>query len=70
MTLTIRRVVTGHDERGRAVVLKQGQAVIWPTGYRPGTGNRGHYRIGVRYGISTVHTGTRHALVVNFHDTA
>lgn len=56
--------------RGRAVVLKQGQAVIWPTGSRPGTGNRGYYRIGVRYGISTVHTGTRYALGVNFHDTA
>ncbi|HEX5406086.1 MAG TPA: 2OG-Fe(II) oxygenase [Pseudonocardiaceae bacterium] len=58
------------QSRGRAVVLKQGQAVIWPTYCRPGTSNRGHYRIGVRYGISTVHTGVRHALGVNFHDTA
>jgi hypothetical protein len=56
------------QSRGRAVVLKQGQAVIWPTSQRPGTGNRGHYRIGVRHGTSTVHTGTRHTLEINFHD--
>jgi hypothetical protein len=57
------------QSRGRAVVLKQGHAVIWPTSQRPGTGNRGHYRIGVRHGTSTVHTGTRHTLEINFHDT-
>jgi hypothetical protein len=56
--------------RGRAITLKQGQAVIWPTRHRPGKGNRGHYRIGVRHGVSTVHTGTRHALGVVFHDAA
>jgi hypothetical protein len=56
------------QSRGRAVVLKQGQAVIWPTTQRPGKGNRGHYRIGVRHGTSTVHTGQRHALELNFHD--
>src|SRR5262249_36960320 len=39
------------QSRGRVVVLKQGQAVIWPTSWRPGTGNRGHYRIGVRHGM-------------------
>jgi hypothetical protein len=54
--------------RGRVVTLKQGQSVIWPTRLRPGLGNRGHYRIGVRYGISTVHTGTMYALGVTFHD--
>ena len=58
------------QSRGRVVQLKQGQGVIWPTSHRPGTGNRGHYRIEVRNGVSTVHTGRRHALVVTFHDTA
>lgn len=58
------------QSRARVVPLKQGQAVIWPTTSRPGTGNRGHYRIGVRHGISTIHTGTRHALSIMFHDTA
>jgi hypothetical protein len=56
------------QSRGRAVTLKQGQAVIWPTSQRPGTGNRGHYKIAVRHGTSTVHTGTRHTLEINFHD--
>lgn len=58
------------QSRGRVVPVKQGQGVIWPTSYRPGTGNRGHYRIEVRHGVSTVHTGVRHALGVMFHDTA
>jgi hypothetical protein len=56
--------------RARVVPVKQGQAVIWPSSSRPGTGNRGHYRINVRYGVSTVHTGTRHVLGITFHDTA
>jgi hypothetical protein len=57
------------QSRGRAVVLKQGQAVIYPTSWRPGTGNRGHYKINVRNGVSTVHTGARHTLKLSFHDT-
>jgi hypothetical protein len=57
------------QSRGRAVTLKLGQAVIWPTSHRPGTGNRGHYRISVRHGISTVHTGARYALKLNFQES-
>jgi hypothetical protein len=57
------------QSRARVVPLKQGQAVLWPTSSRPGAGKRGHYQISVRYGISTVHTGTRHALGITFHDT-
>lgn len=56
--------------RGHVIPLKQGQAAIWPGRYRPGTGVRGNiYRIEVRNGISKVHSGTRHALEVAFHDT-
>lgn len=58
------------QSRGRVVALKQGQGVIWPTVCRPGSGNRGHYRIEVRHGVSTVHRGARHTLGVMFHDTA
>jgi hypothetical protein len=58
------------QSRGRVVPLKHGQGVIWPTSHRPGAGNRGHYRIEVRHGVSTVHTGRRHTLGVMFHDTA
>lgn len=55
--------------RARAVTLKQGQGLLCPTRHRSGTSNRGHYRINVRHGVSTVHKGTRHALVIPFHDT-
>lgn len=58
------------QSRVRVVPLKQGQGVIWPTTARPGQSNRGHYRIAARHGISTVHTGTRFALHIPFHDTA
>ncbi|HEX4704004.1 MAG TPA: 2OG-Fe(II) oxygenase [Pseudonocardiaceae bacterium] len=58
------------QSRARVITLDQGQAVIWPTRYRPGQGTRGHYRIGVRHGVSPVHTGQRHALGVIFHDAA
>jgi hypothetical protein len=56
------------QSRARVITLQQGQAVIWPTQYRPGLGTRGHYRISVRHGVSTVHTGHRHTLGIIFHD--
>jgi uncharacterized protein len=58
------------QSRGRSITLNQGQAVIWPTRYRPGVGQRGNYRIAVRHGVSTVHSGLRHTLGVIFHDAA
>lgn len=57
------------QSRGHAITLKQGQGVLWPGRYRPGTGNRGHYPISICNGINTVHTGTRYALELIFHDT-
>jgi uncharacterized protein len=58
------------QSRGTAITLRQGQAVIWPNRYRPGTGTRGFYRIGVRHGVSVVRGGHRHTLGVIFHDAA
>jgi uncharacterized protein len=58
------------QSRGTAITLRQGQAVIWPTRYRPGSGTRGFYRIGVRHGVSVVRGGHRHTLGVIFHDAA
>jgi hypothetical protein len=58
------------QSRGTAVTTEQGEAVIWATQYRPGTGTRGHYRIQVRHGVSTLRSGTRHTLGVIFHDAA
>jgi hypothetical protein len=57
------------QSRGPVVALKQGQGVIWPGRYRPGTGNRGHYPITMRNGINVVHSGVRHAMEMMFHDT-
>jgi hypothetical protein len=56
------------QSRARVITLQQGQAVIWPTRYRPGQGNRGNYRIAVRHGVSPVHTGQRQTLGIIFHD--
>ena len=56
------------QSRGTAVTLNQGQAVIWPTRYRPGSGTRGYHRITMRHGVSVLHSGRRHALGVIFHD--
>jgi hypothetical protein len=54
--------------RARVLTPHQGQAVIWPTRHRPGTGNRGHYRITVRHGVSPIRTGQRQTLSIIFHD--
>ncbi|MGQ0716132.1 MAG: 2OG-Fe(II) oxygenase [Pseudonocardiales bacterium] len=58
------------QSRGTAVTLDQGQAVIWPTRYRPGSGARGYHRIAMRHGVSVLRSGQRHALGVIFHDAA
>jgi hypothetical protein len=56
------------QSRGTAISLEQGQAIIWPTRYRPGKGTRGFYRVGVRHGVSTLRRGERFTLGVIFHD--
>ncbi len=58
------------QSRGTAITLDQGQAVIWPTRYRPGSGTRGFHRITMRHGVSVLRSGRRHALGVIFHDAA
>jgi uncharacterized protein len=57
------------QSRGRAITLRQGEAIIHPTSHRPATGKRGTYKVSVRQGISRVHTGTRHALTMTYHNT-
>ena len=59
---------TRAQSRGQAVVLAQGQAVIFPNRHRPVTGARGTYRVTVRHGVSDVHSGERRTLGVIFHD--
>ena len=56
------------QSRGQAIVLAQGQAVIFPNRHRPVEGARGPYRVTVRHGVSDVHAGERRTLGVIFHD--
>ncbi|HVE96760.1 MAG TPA: 2OG-Fe(II) oxygenase [Pseudonocardiaceae bacterium] len=58
------------QSRGTAITLDQGQAVIWPTRYRPGSGTRGYYRITMRHGVSAIRSGHRNTLGIIFHDAA
>lgn len=57
-----------EQSRGTALAPEQGQALIFPTQYRPVQGKRGYLRAGMRHGVSTVTCGTRHTLGVIFHD--
>ncbi|MFQ5995301.1 MAG: 2OG-Fe(II) oxygenase [Acidiferrobacterales bacterium] len=58
------------QSRGEAVVLSQGEAVIFPNHVRPAIGRRGFYRVNVRHGVSRVRSGRRYALGIIFHDAA
>jgi hypothetical protein len=53
---------------GHAVALARGEAIIFPTRFRPVAGKRGHYRATVRHGVSRLLSGSRHTLGVIFHD--
>ncbi|GLZ51320.1 2OG-Fe(II) oxygenase [Actinomycetospora sp. NBRC 106378] len=59
-------------QQSRATVVRprQGDAVVFPVHHRPRRGARGHHRVQMRHGVSTVHSGNRHVLGVIFHDAA
>jgi uncharacterized protein len=56
------------QSRGEAVVLQQGEAIVFATNERPISGSRGYYRVAMRHGISRLHRGRRVSLGVIFHD--
>jgi len=56
------------QSRGDAVVLGQGEALIFATRYRPARGARGYYRVTLRHGVSRVRWGRRFSLGVIFHN--
>jgi hypothetical protein len=81
--LQIVTVLTQEHEGGELVLLEQrpraqsrahvvrpprGAFLIFPTRERPVLGKRGHYRVGMRHGVSTVTSGSRTALGIIFHD--
>lgn len=57
-----------RQARGHAVVLRQGEAVVFPVHHRPIHGKRGYYRATVRHGVSALHSGERLTLGIIFHD--
>jgi hypothetical protein len=56
------------QSRAEVVRLTQGEAVIFAVNHRPVQGTRGSYRVAMRHGVSTLHSGHRHTLGVIFHD--
>ena len=56
------------QSRGEVLAPEQGDIVIFATRHRPVHGNRGHYRVNMRHGVSTVRSGSRFTLGVIFHD--
>jgi len=56
------------QSRGEAIDLELGEMVIFSTRYRPVKGTRGHYRVVMRHGVSTLWSGKRHTLGIIFHD--
>lgn len=56
------------QSRAEALTLEQGQAVIFATRWRPVKGARGHYRVNIRHGVSTIRSGNRVTLGIIFHD--
>jgi hypothetical protein len=53
---------------GEAVVLAQGEAIVFATSERPIAGSRGHHRVTIRHGVSRVREGRRLTLGIIFHD--
>jgi hypothetical protein len=52
------------QSRAEVVRLAQGEAVIFAVNQRPVKGTRGTYRVAMRHGVSTLHSGSRHTLGV------
>ncbi|WP_047155402.1 2OG-Fe(II) oxygenase [Aneurinibacillus tyrosinisolvens] len=56
------------QSRGFVITLKQGEGLVFPTNFKPSHGKRGYYRVKMRHGVSTIHSGTRYTLGVIFHN--
>ena len=56
------------QSRGEAISMDQGEGIIFTNRYRPVAGARGHYRVNVRHGVSTLRSGERYSLGIIFHD--
>jgi hypothetical protein len=58
------------QSRPDVVPLRRGDAVIFAVNQRPVRGGRGDYRVAMRHGVSTLHSGQRHTMGIIFHDAS
>ena len=56
------------QSRAHVLTPPRGAFVLFPTRERPNAGKRGHHKVGLRHGVSTVTRGRRTALGIIFHD--
>jgi hypothetical protein len=56
------------QSRPQVVALSKGDAVIFAVQHRPMRGSRGFYKVNLRHGVSSLHSGQRHTLGIIFHD--
>jgi hypothetical protein len=47
---------------------KRGDILLFTTQFRPQKGTKGYYRVTMKHGVSTVHSGSRYTLGIIFHD--
>ncbi len=57
-----------RQTRATAIGLRRGHGIVFPNDRRPVDGTRGTYHATHRHGASVVHSGTRVALGIIFHD--
>jgi len=58
------------QSRAHVVPAQRGAFVLFTNNHRPVAGARGHYRVAVRHGVSTLTRGRRTTLGLIFHDAA
>jgi hypothetical protein len=58
------------QSRATVVPFGKGDGVAFAVNTRPHRGTRGHYRVALRHGVSTLRSGRRHTLGIIFHDAS
>ncbi len=56
------------QSRAEAIMLDEGDGLLFAVNQRPVPGRRGHFRVTMRHGVSSVTSGHRQTLGVIFHD--
>lgn len=56
------------QSRTHVIKPKKGDVIVFATNFRPVKGTKGYYRVIMKHGVATIHSGERHTLGVIFHD--